>query len=277
MSIQQLFFSTGAGADKIVATGGTIITNGNYKVHVFTSTGTFSVSAINDSNASLDVFLVNGGYNGVVGDTATSDYDGKNGGDGGQGGNYRTYSSLAFGTYFNISNFNVVVAAAGSTGSQCNTGGVPFTASGGSTGSVGGPYGPGSIWDSGSQTCSANGQSGGVGINGTSNNWTGTTYYYGSGGGGGGGGGAGDVNSCDPGDGGVGGNGAGDGNSGGGYNSNGNPGLPAPTTSTHLYSRGNGGGGGGGAGGNNESGITKTGGGGGAGSAGIVIIRYQFQ
>ena len=50
----------GSGAAPIEATGGTITTHGIYKVHTFTSSGTFQITA-NPSAATMDVLTVGGG------------------------------------------------------------------------------------------------------------------------------------------------------------------------------------------------------------------------
>lgn len=273
MAIQQMLFAKGAAGDKVVATGGTVYTVGNYKVHAFTASGTFSISAINDANATLDVFLVGGGTNGGAGESSIYDFDGRNGGAGGAGGNYRTYSGLAFGTYFNAANYTVTVAGLASSSSVNNKTASAFVSSGASSGGSGGSQGYGATFDSGTETCSSVGTSGGNGGAGTTNDWTGTTYTYGAGGGGGGGGGA--FNNCYPGDGGFRGNtSGGNGGGGGAYYTGGTAGFAAATTGLR---RGGGGGGGGGAGSNNEDGNPINGGAGGAGSGGIVVIRYLFQ
>ena len=46
------------------ATGGSVTTDGDYKVHSFTSSGTFSVTAVGDANAELDYLIIAGGGGG---------------------------------------------------------------------------------------------------------------------------------------------------------------------------------------------------------------------
>ena len=53
------------GNDYITATGGTIVTNGDFKTHIFTSDGSFSISAVgNPANAVVDYLVVAGGAGG---------------------------------------------------------------------------------------------------------------------------------------------------------------------------------------------------------------------
>jgi hypothetical protein len=66
------------GGSFITATGGTIVTCGDYKTHIFTSTGTFCVSAGGGVKASVDYFVVAGGGGG-----GTNGYGGAGGGAGG--------------------------------------------------------------------------------------------------------------------------------------------------------------------------------------------------
>lgn len=270
MSIQQLFFSSSA-ANKIVATGGTVYTNGNYKVHLFSASGTFSISEINDTNASLDVLVVAGGYTGIDGGSAEFDFDGRDGGGGGQGSYSRIYSGLAFGTYFNATNYAVTIAASDNFNSQVNNKTAsPFIATGGQAIKLSGQGGSGAVYLSDNSTCISAATSGGAGETGYSTTWTGSTINYSSGAGGGGGG-ASDGSGCGtPGAGGAGGTGAGSGGAGGNFFGNGN-------NATAATAYGSGGGGGGGAGSNNESGDILNGGLATSGISGVVLIRYQYQ
>lgn len=65
---QVLGFGTVAGAPEVLyaATGGTITTDGDYKVHSFTSSGTFSVTQVasDPANAELDYLIIAGGGSG---------------------------------------------------------------------------------------------------------------------------------------------------------------------------------------------------------------------
>jgi hypothetical protein len=74
--IQQLVFQEQA---YITATGGTITTCGDYKIHTFTSDGTFCVSAGGGPLAVVDYLVVAGGGGGSSGD----------GGAGGGAGGFR--------------------------------------------------------------------------------------------------------------------------------------------------------------------------------------------
>jgi hypothetical protein len=79
-----------SGLAYIVATGGTITTCGDYKIHTFTSDGTFCVSAANvPANAYVDYMVVAGGASG----------GGGNRGGGGGAGGYRESSGVASGCY----------------------------------------------------------------------------------------------------------------------------------------------------------------------------------
>lgn len=271
MSIQQLFFGTGAAVAKVTATGGTIYTDGNYKVHIFSSTGTFSISQITDSNASLDVLIIGGGSIGGSGEGAFQDYDGKTGGQGGSGAFTRLYTGLTFGSYFSVANYTATVAAQNSNSSQLNNSTAsPFIATSGQAAKQGGDGGYGAAYDSDSGLCLGGATNGFAGAAGYTNTW-GTTFVYGSGGGGGGGGATQGPSPCGtPGAGGSAGTGAGAGGAGGSNLSTGSVGSNATTY-------GSGGGGGGGAGSDENQGIVINGGVGGNGSAGAVVIRYQFQ
>lgn len=270
MSIQQLFFS-GAATAKVTATGGTVYTDGNYKVHIFSSTGTFSVSQITDSNASLDVLVIGGGSIGNNGDGAYFDFDGKSGGDGGTGSLSRLYTGLTFGSYFGVANYTATVAAQNSSGSQLNNSTAsPFIATSGQAAKQGGVAGTGAVYDSAIPACTGGATAGGTGQTGYTNTW-GTTFVYGSGGGGGGGGATQGGSPCTtPGAGGSAGTGGGAGGSGGSNLGTGGAGSNATTY-------GSGGGGGGGAGSDEDSGTVINGGAGGNGSAGAIVIRYLFQ
>lgn len=300
----------------ITATGGTITTCGNYKIHTFTSPGTFCVSNAGagtpTSPSNVDYLVVAGGGGGGSGPTpgpATG-----HGGGGGAGG-YRESSGAASGCYtasplgacvsalpVSATGYPITVGAGGAGGGFGN--GVNGSNSVFSTiTSAGGGYGG---------TLSGNGNSGGsgggggqIGPAGGSGNTPPVSPPQGQNGGapggpntssGGGGGGAGAVGQTGTGSGscgvgGIGGNGVASSitaspvtraGGGGGAGS----GTPGP------------GGSGGGGNGNREcagagkpstggsAGTANTGGGGGAagnttqgftGGSGIVIIRYKYQ
>lgn len=281
----QIAMSDGYGKflSKVVASGGTEITNGDYKIHIFTTSGTFSVTSVNDGLAELNVFAVGGGFNGTAGDFAFEDFDGKPGGTGGAGGSYYLSPSLQFGSYFaGGGNYTVTVGAAGSNSTLANLGALFTSSTGvqGIAGGTGGTAGAGAQYDSDNDVCSVGGGStpGGAGGNGTSNSWTGTTYYYSAGGGGGGGGASGDGDTlvCASSSGGSAGNAsAGSGGAGGSAPYTvGNNGVAG---SSANYNRGGGGGGGGGAGSTHGDATLINGGTAGAGGTGIVMIRYRFR
>ena len=81
------------GAEYIIATGGTITTSGNFKIHTFTGPGTLCVSAAGNSAGSntVDYLVVAGGGGG--GDA------GDRGSGGGGAGGYRESSGAASGCY----------------------------------------------------------------------------------------------------------------------------------------------------------------------------------
>jgi len=285
----------------LVATGGTITTDGDYKVHTFNESGTFTVSNPG-TDAEVEYLVIAGGGGGCRRSTA--------GGDGGGGaGGYRTTTGFSV----SAQAYTVTVGAGGagqtgangSNGSNSEFGAIASTGGGGggwntltaghggSGGGTGYVAGPGWAWsdpstrglgNTGSYT-PVEGYNGGLG-----------QHYNGphgiSGGGGGGAGGVGQdghgtPNHATGGDGGV--------------------GRSSSITGTAVMRAGGGGGGGdtrtsgpGGAGGNGgggtgggsgttpTSGTVNTGGGGGGvgsgtsgsvmnGGSGTVIIRYKFQ
>lgn len=247
----------------ITATGGTITTNGNMKIHTFTSSGTFQITAGMGQVASLVIAGGGGGFNSLG-----------SGGGGGAGGMIYTTPGNTYGvgsytvtvgaggaanTNGNNSVFDVVTATGGGTGAAATTG---------SNGGSGGGGGGGSGGFAGGLGTAGQGSNGGAGFNGANN----------AGGGGGGAGGAGGVGTVSVG--GAGGLGL----------------ANSITGSSVIYASGGGGGnvvaggaasaGGGGAGGTagtGASGTANTGGGGGSantggsGGSGIVIVTYIYQ
>jgi hypothetical protein len=304
-----------AGAQFITATGGTITTSGNCKIHTFTGPGTFAVSQISSTpsqNVLSYLVVAGGGSGGVLG-----------GGGGGAGG-FREVKNPAtpytaspldgYGTPGNRitatapTSFPVVVGGGGASSptSPCQPGSTGSNSSFSTITSAGGGYGGGNK----PAGCGANGGSGGGGNGGSTpqnggvgntppvspaqgkNGGGGTDSSPNKGGGGGGATVAGADGSGSPGQGGT------------GADTSINPAAPI------SYAGGGGGGAGGipsnncngagsscgtgGAGGNGGSpqptpgmqGTTNRGGGGGggeqneasgAGGSGIVIIRYKFQ
>ena len=283
------------------ATGGTITTCGDFKIHTFTSPGTFTVTQVGEgaNPSNVDYLVVAGGGSG----------GGSYGGGGGAGGFRTSFPSPAGTTPVSVTGYPITVggggspvsppSAAGNNGSNSvfstitstgGGGGAPADSGGGgisgSTGGSGGggatstaTTGPGGAGNT-PPVSPPQGQPGG---NGTSDN---ATYRAGGGGGGssvaggngvgtpvfaGGPGGNGTANSI---------NGSSVTRSGGGGGGSNGP------------ARAPGGSGGGGAGGfpggtSGIAGTANTGGGGGsthycsgssgAGGSGVVIIRYKYQ
>ena len=309
--------SNATGNPNLVATGGTITTCGNFKIHTFTGPGTFSVSAISTTAAENTV-----GYQ-VVGGGG-----GGNGGGGGAGGfregrnvpidnftasplvanaptNAITVTATSYpitvggggavNTAGAVSTFSTITSAGGGEGGagSSDTGG-----SGGSGGGGGYQCGPG---PSPSPT---GGGAGGTGNNppvspsqGNNGGQGGSGYYYVGGGGGGAGatGSSGTTNTAgNPTSGGNGGNGVSSSITGSSVTRAGGGGGMRWTNVPGTPGQGGTGGGGnaGAAGAAGTAGTANTGGGGGglsefcgptpsgaaaAGGSGIVIIRYKFQ
>jgi hypothetical protein len=276
----------------IVGSGGVESTDGDYKIHTFVTSGTFSVSNVGSSGTDVEAeYLVIGGGGG-----------GDHGG-GGAGGYLLSYNSENSGA--NSSPLSKLTLAAQDYTVTVGAGGAGITSSGSDTifagmTAVGGGRG-------GNRTGSPNGHSGGSGGGGGVNNGGGTgqpgsgTANQGMAGGSGhhayanyeasgGGGGAGQIGSNNS------------GNTGG----KGGDGMTSNITGAPVQRAGGGGGGniggiaagyggvagagGGGIGaGRSQSfypgeGVAATGGGGGggrhqgaAGGSGVVIVRYKYQ
>jgi len=293
---------TGGGSSFIVATGGTITTSGNCKIHTFTGPGTFAVCAVAACAAQNVVsYLVVGGGGG-----SHSDNSG-----GGGGGGYREVKSPS--TPYTASNLdgypsapNRITVTAASFPIQVGGGGAasPNPSAGSEDGTpsifstiVGAGGGAGECQEVAGRPGGSGGGSGSRCGSGGSGNTPPTSPAQGQNGGngappaggGGGGGGADSVGSNAPsGGGGNGGNGVATeitaspvtysgGGGGGGGQPGGQPGGSAgsggagaggPGTSAGTAGTANTGGG---AGGGGQSG------GGAAGGSGIVVIRYKFQ
>ena len=305
------------GVSYVAATGGTITTSGNFKIHTFTGPGTFSVTCAGNSAGSntVDYLVVAGGGGGGY----------SRGGGGGAGG-YRESSGAASGCYtvsprgacvsalpVSATNYPIVVGGGGSASSGPGTqkggcgnnssfstitstgggggGGTSVPLTGGKTGGSGGGGGIGNCGAGGKGAGNTPPVSPAQGTDGTDANQNDPapigTANRNAGGGGGAVSAASAANNCIAGVGGAGGTScitaspvARGGGGGGGSQEK----IPA-----------GGGTGGGGAGGttgypsgptNGTAGTTNTGGGGGggqdngqggAGGSGIVIIRYKFQ
>jgi len=295
----------------VTATGGTITTCGNFKIHTFTGPGTFCVSCAGNACGSntVDYLVIAGGGGGGMAGTGSS----VTGGAGGAGG-YRESSGAASGCY-TVSPLGACVSALPVTAQ-----GYPITVSGGGAGGTNVPdvgnaaNGGNSIFSSitstgggaggtNSCTCSSSGGSGGGGkeSNGTGSagNTPPVSPPQGNPGGngnecqntGGGGGGAIAAGGTYP--------NMGDGGAGATSSINGTPTVRASGGSANGQAAVPGGGGRGGrADGlpstapvpyNAGNGSDNTGGGGGAqqydssdgtagnGGSGVVIIRYKFQ
>ena len=263
--------------------GGTITTSGNFRIHTFTSSGTFTNTI---SNLSTEYLIVAGGGAGGNNDGG---HDNSGGSGGGGAGGMRTGSS----TVSSTGSFTVTVGGGGSGGSNNGSnstfnsitsigGGGGGTVndneangnSGGSGGGAGnddgsdvasggsgtsgqgndggdgpGPGGSGGGGKGAAGTTVTSGQNGGNGGNGAASSITGSSVTYAGGGGGG-----------------VGANATpGSGGSGGGGNG------AARATSDATNGSANTGGGGGGAADSNTSSETQ----GANGGSGIVVIRYD--
>jgi hypothetical protein len=291
----------------VAATGGTILTCGSYKTHVFTGPGSFCVSCAGNplgGNSVEYIIIAGGGGGGASG-----------GGGGGAGGFRQNYPSPALaGLPVTATTYPITVGSGGAAAGQGNNSIFStITSSGGGLGDsmsarcAGVPGGSGG---GGARRASPNdaGNSGGVGNSPPVSPSQGNNGGSGTGGPG--------QNSAGGGGGGIGGTGPNSSTSNGGPGGIGSPLTPAifgPTAPSYgtagpapgryfaggggggsFSSGGSGGSGGGGAGttynGTAGTGTTNTGGGGGgggtacgvgsngsAGGSGIVVIRYKFQ
>jgi len=275
----------------ITATGGTITTSTDYKIHTFTGDGCFVVSAGAGPFATVDYLVIAGGGGG-----ATENYTG-----GAGAGGYReshsvpvsgcyTASPLAtpVGLSMSLGTYPITVGGGGSNSPGSNSIFSTITSAGGGGGNAGPVGNSGGSGEGGSY-----GNSGGAGntppVSPPQGNPGGRGQYSGGGspastGGGGGAGGAG--TSPWP---------------SGGNSGPGGPGVASSITGSAVTRAGGGGGaggfggaspgsggpgGGGDGGGQGGAGAANTGSGGGgdgdggdggAGGKGIVIIRYKFQ
>jgi hypothetical protein len=288
-----------AGNSFVTATGGTITTCGDYKIHTFTGPGTFTVTstASSPTNNVVDYLVVAGGGGGGA----------QFGGGGGGAGGFRISAStypVSGAPVSPISNpISLPVSATtypitvGSGGSSAGIGSdsifSTITSAGGGSGGCSGPTKPGG--SGGGAKEGVNGDNGGSGntppVSPPQGNSGGSTVpNIGTGGGGGGAIAVGQPYGSTS----NGGNGAGipsalgtNGESSGGYYyySGGGGGARYPGGSS---TGGLGGGGDAPGGGLGQNGATNTGGGGGGserngpgaatnGGSGIVVIRYKFQ
>jgi hypothetical protein len=111
----------------VAATGGTITTCGDYKIHTFTGPGTFTVSCAGNplGSTTVDYLVVAGGGSGGFGVTSYQ------GGGGGGAGGYRESSGTASGSYtvsplgsgvsalpVSVTGYPITVGAGGATSTQ---------------------------------------------------------------------------------------------------------------------------------------------------------------
>ena len=307
---------TVAGQSFVAATGGTVTTSGNFKIHTFNASGCFQVTAAGNPSGSntIEYMVVAGGGGG--GSSAA-------GGGGGAGG-YRESSGVTAGCYSvsplgacvsaltaSAATFPIIVGAGGTAGSG-NPGGSGSTSTFSTISSAGGGGGSGN-----SQDAVAGGSGGGGGFrppgspaSGAAGNTPPVSPPQGNPGGdtnpstsnpdrGGGGGGATAAGTTPSG------NSAGPGGAGATSSINATPTVRAggggggkDEDTPNGGTSGDGGPGGGGRGSSSdasnsragEAGTTNTGGGGGgggagpgagpdgyAGGSGVVILRYKFQ
>lgn len=123
----------------IQATGGTVSTIGNYKYHVFTSSGTFTVNGAGAPFNTVEYLIVGGGGSGGAGTSV-----GYEAGGGGAGGLLTNVNSSPLAV--SVSNYTIVVGAggAGQTNSKNNgqnSSAFGLTAIGGGGGAQGGGSG----------------------------------------------------------------------------------------------------------------------------------------
>jgi len=277
------FYLNFAGGGIMSATGGTITTDGDYKVHSFTADGTFTPSA----DGYVEYLVIAGGGAGGSG----REYN-IIGGGGGAGGYLTGMYQVTQDTDY------AIVVGAGGAGVATSTQNNGSDSTGFGLTAVGG--GAGGTYNSKGND---GGSGGGTGLRSSGQDLTGGAATSGQGNAGGSGtlfGGTGTANSG----GGGGGAGAAGSNGSGGTGGNGGAGLANSITGSSVTRAGGGGGGGrssagsagsGGAGagstggGANASANTGSGGGGsthshpgsesagGDGGSGIVIVRYKFQ
>ena len=295
------------GPPYVSATGGTITTSGDFKIHTFTSSGTFTVTTAGNATGSntVDYLVVAGGAGG---------YDGVAGGGGGAGGHRESFPNPATGGLsVTAQAYPITVGSGGSA----NTNGVSsvfssITSAGGgaggnylANGAAGGSGGGGGGTDGNAPSNTTGGAGNTPPVSPPQGNNGGSTPAHPTGTlGGSGGGGIGSVGTNAP----TGpGTGAGSGAAGGngtassinaspvtraGGGGGGNRSYDGPSSGSGAGGpAGPGGGGkGGGTDGTATNGTANTGGGGGGkgfgsfspnvvgtGGSGVVIIRYKYQ
>jgi len=135
--INTLYAAKGTVTSYNVATGGTVVYDGNYKIHYFTTNGTLTFTSVSTIAPAVEILIVGGGGGGGGGVS-------NNGGGGGGGGG--VYSTVIFPTVRSYS-LGIGGAGAGATGGNGANGGNSqfdsmFTAVGGGGG---GGYGSAGI------------------------------------------------------------------------------------------------------------------------------------
>ena len=290
----NVWTNVGDGTDDVTpptwsATGGTITTDGDYKVHNFTTSGSFSfnVTTVGDT-PTVEYLVIAGGGGGA--------YSGNCGGGGGAGGYLTGTVTLSAGTH------SVIVGAGGAgrtsnaDGGDGTNGVFDYGTTITSIGGGGGGYDTNSGHTGGSGGGGGGGgnTSGGAATSGQGNDGAGGVVTLTLSGGGGGAGGVGETPSANnPSDGGVGlasdilitgqdvfragGGGGGWYGAAGAYTAqggNGGGGAGGSGSSQHAVA-GDANFGGGGGGGGRTPGVGNSNGA--AGGSGIVILRYKFQ
>ena len=84
-----LGFGSGSSDPYIAATGGSVATSGDYKIHTFTSSGTFTVTNPSSETSTIEYLVIAGGGGGGGGDA------GEQANGGGGAGGYRTATGFA--------------------------------------------------------------------------------------------------------------------------------------------------------------------------------------
>jgi len=290
----------------VAATGGTITTSGDFKIHTFTSSGTFTVTAAGQASGSntVDYLVIAGGAGGA---------ESVAGGGGGAGGYRESFPNPATGgTPITAQAYPITVGAGGAANaSGANSVFSSITSAGGgvgggylANGTAGGSGGGGGGTDGNSSSSTTGGAGNTPPVSPSQGNSGGSTPTFPTGVlGGSGGGGIGSVGSNAPtgpnsGSGAAGGNGTASSinaspvtRAGGG--GGGNRSYDGPSSGGGAGGAAGPGGGGAGGGTNTNQGgdgTANTGGGGGgkgfgtfspggtgAGGSGIVIIRYKYQ
>lgn len=280
------------------ATGGTITTSGDFKIHTFTSSGTFTVTSTSPTSNTVDYLVIAGGAGGGGGIA----------GGGGAGGYRESFPNPATGGFpVSAQAYPITVGGGGTAGPDGTPNGGPGSNSVFSTITSAGGGGGGGVGQTGLNGGSGGGGSGNNGSAGGSGNTPSVSPPQGNNGG------AGETNGSPSGDFSGGGGGAGavgtDGNEPGRTGGPGGNGSASSITGSSVTRGGGGGGasrggpgpsGAGGSGGGGQAGggdtaqtaaagTANTGGGGGgggwpqptypsaAGGSGVVIIRYKFK